>query len=110
MSQKNVGKRCPNYSNWAQSQKLFYRNEQHMVLDKGTKYEQNHHILWDITALKIYEKVAKITLSKPDRGIQYEENAYMHPAIMEEGLRMDWQMDWQTDWWTGPFPIFRDST
>ena len=37
-------KRCHNYSNVAQSQMLFYKHEQGMVLANWTKYEQNHHI------------------------------------------------------------------
>ena len=39
---------------------FFYKHE--LVPDNCTEYEQNHHILLqDITALKMYEKIAVIT-------------------------------------------------
>ena len=59
---QNVWKSGYSYSNLAQSQMLFYKDEQCILPDNCTKYEHNHHILLqDISTLKMYEKIAIIT-------------------------------------------------
>ena len=124
---QNVWNIGHNYLNLTKSQMLFYKHEQHIIPDNcTTRYDKNHHILlWDITTPKMYEKNATISQIWHTAKIYFTCNSSpwyliivpnikeIHPAIMEECLRMDRQdgrTDRRLDWWTGPFPIFPHST
>ena len=103
---QNVWQSVHNYSNVVQIQMLFYKHEQHIVPDRATKYEQNHHILLcNITTnsqslFKNGHNYSELRQSQilfympqlpivPDYGTQYEEYPSNHHGGMWEDEQTD---------------------
>ena len=92
------------YQIWTTSQhsSLRYHNKHSNIMKKLSQLLESgtkpNYILYTSTAHDTWS------------WYQTEANMSGHHRRMFEDGQTDWWMDWQIDWWTGPIPIFPESS